>query len=656
MCYQFLQNTLTRIVGVLNQAPIYTPTAICFILLGVFSSFFNYNEDPDERSIRRMLERDSRNSTNISTRNSIIRQSELTATKADFNFKFMICWMIFCVIVLTILIFHAHLSKKNAQVEKERSVRFKKLDERCSDLQNHIDEALFSNKLEVDEIMNQYEQKINAWFVNQQKKLKQHIYESQKKAEVTVSKNIERIEQVKKGFIDLLETDDELRGTLRRTKMLERAVSNAENSFAAKFKEMDDQVRRLNTIINKLEDKSGDATLEVCKGIDIVKVNCYKSSIQLLNSKILFDAALSKFEVVQNSLKELVTEGQEEECPSRNFEKRQLEDAQQRLEKCLKESISVRRRLEMIECKRENEMSNSHTLSLILDEHSLDPKLEMSQQSSDDFGYFKIYSDANDLAISDLNDRVSKLEQQISKVPGSDSLHNRLSNTSEDLLNNWISALYGMLNTDVMRIRSHIFGLEELEALNLFEETGHQLGSQYAMISEFVDICKRYCTKIMSTVSIIVLESHLVKNQNDEYITKECKLKIRLSLDDIFEQFKKTVFDSSISSNEKNSLLELLAHFRERLLSDLITAAVEYLSLFRQNINDFQIIHDSLNSLNNSSETSKESEESILSFVSGTSDSSKNSILSTSSWRTESDQSFKPLKLVQRVAKDDVKE
>ncbi|KAF6010966.1 hypothetical protein HII12_002558 [Brettanomyces bruxellensis] len=91
---------------------------------------------------------------------------------------------------------------------------------------------------------------------------------------------------------------------------------------------MDENVRKLNTTINKLEDKSENAALEVDKSVDIVKVNCYKSNIQLLNSKILFDTALSKFEVVQGSIKELITGGQPKSCNSTKFKDKSFDDAQ----------------------------------------------------------------------------------------------------------------------------------------------------------------------------------------------------------------------------------------------------------------------------------------------------------------------------------------
>jgi len=641
MCHNFLQNIYTRIEPAFNRN--YAPTVICVIMMGILSSLFKHNDDMDERNIRKMLERDSRNSTKIFRHNSIIRQSELSAVKKKLEVKFTIC-ITFCFIIISlILMLYIYMKNKDTLQKQAQLTLLKELNERYDDIEKRINQTLFSNKLQMDKTLNEHEQRNNKEFVIQQKKLQQFIYENRKKVEVTVTKNIERIEQIKRGFIDLLETDDELKGTLRRIKTLEKSVSSAEDRFAKKNKEMDENVRKLNTTINKLEDKSENAALEVDKSVDIVKVNCYKSNIQLLNSKILFDTALSKFEVVQGSIKELITGGQPKSCNSTKFKDKSFDNAQKRLERCLEASLQVRKKLEMIECKRDNEMNNSHTLSLVLDEHSLDPQAELSKQSSEDFGYFKIYSDANDLVISDLNDRVNKLERSIqgSKILTSNPV---LYETSENSGSEWISAIYGMLNTDIVMLQYHAFGLERLESLNLFEETGHKLGSQYKMVSEFVNICKRDCIKLISSIRIIVLESYLVQNQNDNYIIKECKIKITASLSDIFEWFKKNVTESSVSAKEENSLLEILIHFRKRLTSDLINMATEYLSLFRQHLNDFHTIHDSLGTLKNSSLSSKESQESFDSEVSNFID---ESVLSTSSWRDEFDESFKPLKLAQ---------
>ncbi|KAF6010965.1 hypothetical protein HII12_002557 [Brettanomyces bruxellensis] len=126
------------------------------------------------------------------------------------------------------------MKNKDTLQKQAQLTLLKGLNERYDDIEKRINQTLFSNKLQMDKTLNEHEQRNNKEFVIQQKKLQQFIYENRKKVEVTVTKNIERIEQIKRGFIDLLETDDELKGTLRRIKTLEKSVSSAEDRFAKK--------------------------------------------------------------------------------------------------------------------------------------------------------------------------------------------------------------------------------------------------------------------------------------------------------------------------------------------------------------------------------------------------------------------------------------
>ncbi|QPG75115.1 hypothetical protein FOA43_002456 [Brettanomyces nanus] len=625
-----MDRTIMEVFRLPLDNPAYAGIAAGVIVLGLLTSKLTKEEDPDIKKIRELIEHDSEELS--LTNNITIRRNELDKIIGDLTFQMIMGLIILSIIVLIV----GALTYRNNRCCK-RSMnwtreKLKSLDSFLGNSRSEFEGIQLRMKIKIDKELEQLARKNKNCIDKEIKKIDKSVLKATQKIDNVVSSNVERIERVKQGFIDLIETDDRLKNLVSRLKNLEKSMNQLENQFATRFKKLDEQATGMNTIIHKCIDATEISTVELYKGIDMMKVNSYKCNIQLVNSKILFDAALSKFELVEKSIKMIVNDDDDEEIScADNIQ--DLSSPQLRLENCLESAIETRKKLDLLKCKKDNELSNSHQLSLILDDHDLDSSADKSS-----FEYFKIYSDTTDLAIADLNERLKKLEHKKPIEP----------QDCDQWVNNWISAMYGLFSSDIIYLQSQIFGDSKLKGLELFEETGVHLESDYQDIKDFVEECKEMCLKQMNSISLLVVESHMVGNHDDKSILKECTMKIELTVKQVFEGFITRIGNLSLDQEEKKSLREILVHFKRRLETDLKSAASEYLGLFRHNVDDFYLIQDSLVDLKKQSK-SEESSKNSVSILSETAAQSENSFLSTSSWKDEKStesEIYRPLKLV----------
>lgn len=630
-------NQLTHpTIGILQTG--YFPLILGVSLCGILITFFKDGQDEDILAIQRMLEIESERPVPDKNLIEFIDSSRKT--------HFYLVLTTLSEIIL-LLICYLLSRRYTSQVGKKISILQKYIKAELERVENTSNSTILEMRIKNSKDLEDYTRNYQGILSNERQRITQILGTTKNRVENMLKQNFKRIEKVRKGFVDLIVTDDEVKRAIDCVKKLEQRISSAESKVTDQYTHINEQANKLRTTVSKLEDSSETATVELYKKMNLMKVMCYRSNIQLESSKILFNTALLKYENVERTIKRIIND----EPPTAVSESTSNTDIelQKRLERCIQMSLETREKLRFIECKKSNDVSNSHVLSEVLEDHLLEKSdSEKGEEESGEFEYFKIYSDGTDLTIADLDSRLKKLEashqlsqKNLNKIQ-SDS-NKQSTDEMDSWVNDWISAIYGLLNSDVIQLQSQILGNEKFKGLELLEETSRQLGTRYKIMSTFVSECREICLKLMNNISVIAVESHMVQNNDEISILGECQNKIQITLQDLFEKFMVLVKQASLGKKEEQSLIQIMAHFHERLCSDLTAAASDYLLLFKRNVNDFYLIQQSLSALS-SSYSEQDSSESDRSYDKS-STMTTDSFLSTSSWKDDKMEYCKPLKL-----------
>lgn len=576
-----------------------------------------HGEDETQTRIRRRMESDAKDKTRSLFDNPPVRRGEMI-DKLSLMQAQSLRWSLYLVGLIVLLTLY--LIGSTWYWYKKQQTWQTQMDARLKVLEDYREQCELGIELEMECCFNDFERAYQEQIDNDNARIKATVEKSIKKLHKLVEGASNRIESVKKAFLDLIETDDKLLEMHQTLARLGQSVGKMDNELGAKYKKLEDQARTLNGKVHKYIDETESATIEMRKSVDTQRICGYKSQIQLVNAQILFDTALSKFEVVENSIKAIITG-----CQISEQKVDDSDDPQRRLEKCLARAIETRQQIEALKSKHEMEESSSRSLSQVLVDHSF--TFEADENEDLGFVHFKIYADATDLALADLNNRIIQLEAT------------KQTKMDEIWYSNWISGIYAMLNADSIQLQAQILGKDRLEGIKQFETAGDGSKLEDEFVTEIADKCTTMCLDMMRSISLLVLESHLANGQSEDQVLQECKGRVKARLLEFFSGVGERVRRSSLGLNEKKRLETILRDFEKRLHFDLDSATIDYISLFKQNVEDFYMIQGTLKDI--STEEPSEDSNKENQYCAETTNSMMDSILSTSS-------DFRPLKLSER--------
>ncbi|GMF05152.1 unnamed protein product [Ambrosiozyma monospora] len=215
------------------------------------------------------------------------------------------------------------------------------------------------------------------------------------------------VERFHKDKLTIKRTVDDSLSKLKTYKLrcdgIDEKILELKNKSDVKKNEIVKNANDLGKLVKKYVDKIDKESAYLDNERDLMTVQVYKSNIQLLNSQILFDTALSKFELINAKMNTLITG--EEPSPEADTES---QDIQARLEQCLKKAMKTRHLVEHIGSQKQETFDLS-SITAKLDaemDHPITPDVSVSSTAPyatyDSFPEFKIYTDATDLALMDL--------------------------------------------------------------------------------------------------------------------------------------------------------------------------------------------------------------------------------------------------------------
>ncbi|GMM30163.1 hypothetical protein DAMA08_029080 [Martiniozyma asiatica (nom. inval.)] len=443
-----------------------------------------------------------------------------------------------------------------------------------------------------------------------------------------VSTVMEKIPEIKNKLTELAEhtstVSDFIKSVTGKADEIKIKLKN-------KFQELDDNLQK--------ERKS------IYEKVDAESFNLKKCNALLSSAKILYDASLLKFQDVLSS--------SSSDLKYANSSTTKNSPAEYKLESLLQDAIKIRAQIS----------DESVNVGNLLD-------VDYDSSPNNCFSLDKLTQNTLQLMLLDISKRMDLLELNLKKQKT--ALDNNLSkmqyiskNTSEKVdsikdhsdewIISWVSVIYGLFSSSFTDLQRQLVGVDNLTSLNVFVSACQHLQEGSAFIDEFVLLCKSTCLRLMKQMSVLIFEYYLIHRDTQKIgssILGVCYEKITHEVDNMFVLFEKALQSSNIDKNHKFKLSTTVLQFKDRLEQDLKGNAENFNSMFKQNIQDFYIIHDTIKILaSENSDLEKpqsfsSEDESIIEIESEDSLMILNSsVVSEADTSVMSEDSFKPFKL-----------
>lgn len=443
-------------------------------------------------------------------------------------------------------------------------------------------------------------------------------------------------------------------------------VQNILTNFDIDLGEIKLKINTLNSEISKISTSIESELFKVSKRIrdfkddlnsklDQEEIQIFKCNALLVNSKILFESSLIRFENILH----LIDSNIEIDDLNENKENILPGDSSSKLEDLLKDGLKI------INTLKSNEKTAKEIDFLLNAEVGTTINSELGIEENATTALLFDVSKRLDTVETHINVQERYIHQNLDKMRSLNNNHNEkiseMKSHSEDWIIAWVSVIYGLFNSTFIDLQNQLLGHDNFNSLNGFIEAISSFDDGEVFFEEFISHCKDTCLKVMKEVSLLIFEYYLIHrdiNKNGDSILPVCHSKIEFEVDTLICLFEDTLKRTKINTKEYTNLRTEVSSFKEKLKFDMSQNAITFNSLFQQNLKDFYIIHDTMKNLltEESRRTIVEPEKNNADIIE-VSDNSFDSVISihTSTFSSDdgntslmSDDSFKPFKLTKK--------
>lgn len=343
----------------------------------------------------------------------------------------------------------------------------------------------------------------------------------------------------------------------------------------------------------KVKKKIYDFKNHLDKKLDIKELQLMKTNGLLTKSKILFETSLLRFEYI------LKAAGEKLDDVEQNKENISMEDeSSYKLEKLLNESLSLVERI------KHKEISASMLDDLLELETgtTFESELAIQEKASDEL-LFDI-SRKLEVIETQINEQELYIHKSFDKVKSLNSNNSekitKLQSHSEEWVIAWVSVIYGLFNSSLTDLQNQLLGRDSFESFNHFIRKIESFDDRDSFLEDFISYSKDTCLKVMKEISLLIFEYYLIHqniHHTGESILTFCEEKIEFEVDTLIALFEETLVRTTIKQSEYSKLRAAVAEFKNTIKSDMTANALSFNELFRQNLRDFYIIHDTMKTL-----------------------------------------------------------
>ncbi|GMM47053.1 hypothetical protein DAPK24_036280 [Pichia kluyveri] len=360
---------------------------------------------------------------------------------------------------------------------------------------------------------------------------------------------------------------------------IDESVQDMSSKVEKIFEKLDDLQKKVDQTFNEVEGemnkelkKINDLSKSLHEQNDVNELNILKCNAMLTNSRILLDASIAKFENLEKSANEPISEDSG------------------KLICCLKEAVQLTEFLENPTSTNDNfskELpfhNNSFTNSINSLVFELMKKLTTMEEKM-----------TNQLSMINKNtSKIKKLDVQTTEKLTDLKFY------SDEWITAWVSVIYSLFNSSFLHLETQLFGIDSMEYPNIFDFKDAELKKHSKIFYQIMDQCKETCLKIVKEVNLLIFEYYLVQttytNSNTSLLSI-CYKKIDDELFNLFEDFEFIVKKSEIPLKKQTEIINTLCRLKCDLSSDLKSDTDRFNGLVKQNLDDFYLIHDTMKSL-----------------------------------------------------------
>lgn len=442
-----------------------------------------------------------------------------------------------------------------------------------------------------------------------------------------------------------------------KIKDLTNKLIDSTDLFKNIFNNINEKSEKVNKFVNKSMNEISEFKKIILKDLEINKIQLVKSNILLLDSKILLDTSITKFELLINKDKLIldnfasaesnlinIKDSPEKVNVNGNIEDKDLFEYNKRLGGCLtklkQSNICF------------NEINNIKNKNLIeLDGDSI---VEGEENILQENLKYKNYIETTDLIFSSFNKRQEKLEIENNIFSKKiDELKNKLESTNNKMnfnfekithdnnswVRHWFSIIYGLFLTDINNLEEKINNLKkdpENDTISNIEKKFKDIFKYqedslfFEIFNNFIKDLKKQCLFLMRDSNLILFNYYLLRNDKDNKTKKEenkilneilsnIEKNYQLQINNIFKklnkfdklfdqetlngngeklkdwlEFKKIVLGEVIVEEGNKGLKNSHLNFKEKLVYDLKMALKNFNLMFKENIDGFYIIMKSI--------------------------------------------------------------
>ncbi|ODV84974.1 hypothetical protein CANARDRAFT_185945, partial [[Candida] arabinofermentans NRRL YB-2248] len=402
-----------------------------------------------------------------------------------------------------------------------------------------LTEEADSIKASIDNLMTpkiaQFDQMVTEFYANTAKHrnaMKSEISKFEKDMKVNVAA--------------LTDSQSKINQIAKRGNKLEKSIDSATEALHERTVGITNQIDELEKNILEYKKEMKKSATDFSKEFRLNKAQIYKSNVMLIDSQILFDAALTKFEVIENSLKYLISQ-------SDNAEKN--------------DQISI----EQFEIYSESTDLAFSDLCKKVD------KLELRLKR-----YESLSIENNEKLIQRDTHTNLKLEKHYE--------------THRKWLYLWLSRSFGLLSTIIFQQQPQLFGLSIIQSLRSLDETRDVLEDDCSFIPAFVEDCKKECAALLKDLSIILFESYLMTAETADKVDalEKGKARIRSRITNLFTDFDITLKCSGLDEADLKNLSEIFSLLEARLIKDIESTFHTTNNSFDESIEKFHSLYEAL--------------------------------------------------------------
>jgi hypothetical protein len=385
---------------------------------------------------------------------------------------------------------------------------------------------------------------------------------------------VEKIDTFKPNLTNISET---LIKTKATSELLETDIANFTKNMTQKMDEAEANVEQKFKNLNmKLTDQD----------VDIFKCNAL-----LVNSRILLEAAVSKFESI--------------ECINNNADL--TSSHQERIIACLKTATEITDYFKTQDNVNIDTASSKLLSELPLTTGYLEKDPYKNSINTLLFEFMKRLSLIEE-KLSTYNLLINNNSKEIKKLDlTTDNKISDLKFYSDEWITSWVSVIYGLFNSSFLHLENQLFGIDCLEYTTIFDVSNPELDDNSQLFYEIMDQCKQTSLKIIKEVNLLIFEYYLVQKSytnNRSSLLNMCNTKIDEELDDLFKHFEISILASKVPKAKQGNIINTLFKLKHDLCSDLKGDTQRFNELVKQNLDDFYIIHDTMKSILKETSTS----------------------------------------------------